>query len=86
VNERIYGALPEELIEIIHAIDDARERVMIFGHNPEMTSLAHQFSREIDDMPTCAIAEFTFDVNRWREVGDATPTRFVFSTPKTPDD
>jgi hypothetical protein len=34
---------------------------MLFGHNPELTELAHRLSSEITHMPTCAVAEFTFN-------------------------
>jgi phosphohistidine phosphatase SixA len=30
---------------------------MLFGHNPELTELAHRLSGEITHMPTCAVAE-----------------------------
>lgn len=82
VDERIYASEPEVLLDIICTIDDAHERVMIFGHNPEMTSLAQRFSPDILDMPTCAVAEFVFDVRHWCDVVTVAPTRVLFATPK----
>jgi len=56
--------------------------VMMFGHNPELTTVARHFSDEIDDMPTCAVAEFGFDVAHWRDAPTAKPSRVIFETPK----
>ena len=43
---------------------------MLFGHNPEFTDLARRLSREVTDMPTSAVAEFTFDTKAWSDVGE----------------
>jgi phosphohistidine phosphatase len=57
VNERLYAVEADDLLDVIHQLDDKVERVMLFGHNPELTELAHRFSGEIVHMPTCAVAE-----------------------------
>jgi phosphohistidine phosphatase len=49
--------------------------VMLFGHNPELTGLAHRLSEKIADMPTCAVAEFTFDTKSWSNVGAKEPAK-----------
>lgn len=82
VDERIYAAELTTLLNIIGALDDAHAVVMIFGHNPELTTVARYFSNEIDDMPTCAVAEFEFDVAHWREAPTAKPSSVIFETPK----
>lgn len=82
VDERIYAAEPEVLLNIIGALDDAHAVVMIFGHNPELTAVAHRFSSEIDDMPTCGVAEFSFDVAHWRAAPASKPIHVTFETPK----
>jgi len=46
---------------------------MLFGHNPGLTELAHGFSK-IVDMPTCAVAEFSFDTKSWTNIGKHAPT------------
>ena len=48
---------------------------MLFGHNPELTELAHRLSGKITDMPTCAVAEFAFDTKSWSNVGVQEPAR-----------
>jgi phosphohistidine phosphatase len=60
VDDRLYGVEPDDLLDVIHKLGDKLERVMLFGHNPELTELAHRLSSQITHMPTCAVAEFTF--------------------------
>jgi hypothetical protein len=43
------------LLDVIHGLGDRPERVMLFGHNPELTEFAHRLSGEITHMPTCAV-------------------------------
>ena len=83
IDERLYASSVGSLLDVIRALDDKLERVMVFGHNPEFTGLAHRLSPQITDMPTCAVAEFNFDIVAWRDVGEAKPTKVSLDTPKT---
>jgi phosphohistidine phosphatase len=64
VDDRLYAAAVHGLLNVIHGLGDKLERVILFGHNPELAELAHRLSGEITHMPTCAVAEFTFNANR----------------------
>jgi len=55
---------------------------MRVGHNPGLVDLARHSSNEIIGMPTCAIAEFKFDVKRWSGVGHAMLARSAFDSRK----
>src|SRR5215470_8706335 len=35
VDERLYGADPNDLLDVIHELGEKPKRVMLFGHNPE---------------------------------------------------
>jgi len=83
VNDRLYAGKADDLLDLIQALGDEFEYVMLVGHNPELTELAHQLSSEITDMPTCAIAEFTFDA-KWPDFGRAEPTQVALDYPKKP--
>ena len=72
VDDRLYGGKLSELLRLIHQLDDRHQRVMLFGHNPELTALAHRFSDEMRHLPTCAAARFKFDVKSWKRIGRAT--------------
>jgi phosphohistidine phosphatase len=82
VDERLYASTSDDLLEVIHELDDGRKRVMLFGHNPEMSDLAHRLSDKIGDMPTCAVAEFEFDAKSWASVGRQAPDKATLHEPR----
>lgn len=51
IDKRLYATSPEGLLEVIREYGDKPKRVMLFGHNPELTELAHRLSRKLTDIP-----------------------------------
>ncbi len=82
VDDRLYAVKADDLLGVIRKLGDKLERVMVFGHNPELTELAHRLSTEITHMPTCAVAEFTFDAKSWSNVGKDKPAKVALEYPK----
>ncbi len=82
VDERLYAGSVGVLLAIVHGLDPDRQQVMLFGHNPEFTELAHQLSNAIVDMPTCAVAEFGFASQPWTAVGVVAPLTVTRHSPK----
>ena len=82
VDDRLYASSADDLLAVIRALDKKLNRVMLFGHNPEFTDLAHRLSSEIIDMPTSAVVEFNFDTKAWSEVGEVQPVKGLFDYPK----
>ncbi|MBS0455083.1 MAG: histidine phosphatase family protein [Proteobacteria bacterium] len=82
VDERLYASSSDTLLAIICAIGDHVDSVMLFGHNPEFTDLAHRLSSEVMDMPTCAVAEFLFEAEAWADVGKVGPAKVKLDAPK----
>lgn len=82
LDERLYAASDDEVLRVIGEIDGDIGTAMVVGHNPETVSLARRFSRDVHEMPTCAVAEFTFDVDAWYELEDAEPTSVRVETPR----
>ena len=60
-----------DLLNVIHKLGDKPKRVILFGHNPELTEFANRLSSEITHMPTCAVAKFTFNAKSWSHLGKA---------------
>ena len=81
VDDRLYAVEADVLLDVIQRLDKEAGRVMLFGHNPELTELAHRLSSKITRMPTCAVAEFTFDVNSWSRIGKIKPATADVSYP-----
>jgi len=82
VDERLYAAAPEDVLQVIHELGEKQKRVMLFGHNPEFAELAHRLSTEITAMPTCSVAEFAFDIKSWSEVDKHAPAKAILHYPK----
>ncbi len=82
VDDRLYRGEAEELLNVIHELRGKLECVMLFGHNPELTELAHRLSSEITQLPTCAIAEFRFDAKSWSSIGKAKPKKVALYYPR----
>jgi len=82
VDDRLYDASADALIGVIEGLDERLERVMLIGHNPGLADLAHHFSSTISQMPTCALAEFIFDVKTWSGIGHACPSEVALDSPK----
>jgi len=82
VDDRLYAVGADDLLDVIHKLSDKLDRVMLFGHNPELTELAHRLSSKITHMPTCAVAEFTFDAKSWSKIGKVKPAKVALDYPK----
>ena len=82
VEDRLYASAPDRLLKVIRELGDQPKRVMLVGHNPELSELAHRFSDSITDMPTCAVAEFVFDIKSWTELGKQEPSEVRLHSPK----
>lgn len=82
VDARLYASSPDDLLAVIRALDKKLDRVMLVGHNPEFSELAHRLSSEIVAMPTSAVAEFSFDTKAWSDVGEVKPVKAVLDCPK----
>ena len=82
VDVRLYAAAVDDLLDVIYGLEDKLERVALFGHNRELTALAHRLSSQITHMPTCAVAEFRFNAKSWSHLGKTKLAKVVLDYPK----
>ena len=83
VEERLFHAGVSELLQVIQGVDDSVDSLMVFGHNPGLTDLAnHIGSREIFNMPTCAVLHLRFQEDTWSTVGDVPGDGVLYDYPK----
>jgi phosphohistidine phosphatase len=65
----LYLASSHSILDEIYALDDHISEVMIIGHNPGISSLAtYLCKKEIDWMPTSAIAGIEMKLQKWNEL------------------
>ena len=82
VDERLYATGADELLHLIRKLGAKPKSVMLVGHNPELTELAHRLSNKITRLPTCAVAEFTFNAKSWSATGKDKPESIALYTPE----
>jgi phosphohistidine phosphatase len=80
--QRIYEASLRDLLHVVSNIPDAKEVVMMIGHNPGFEELVAYLSGEHRRMPTCALAKIRLDVARWNDIKAGEGTLASFITPK----
>ena len=84
VGSMIYGARDDELLDVIAALSDDWDRVMIVGHNPDLTDLGNRLAPfQTANLPTCGVIELTYDVESWVQVLRAEACRVWFDYPKS---
>ena len=82
VDERLYTTDANTLLAVIGELKSTLKCVMLFGHNPEFSELAHRLYSETDLLPTCAVAQFTFETASWANIREAKPEDVVLDYPK----
>jgi len=66
VEDSIYEAYPEELIELAHQFDDSWNTVFTFGHNPTITDLVNRYTSDhISNVPTCGVIVIKSKAEKW---------------------
>lgn len=68
-DQKLYEAGYEHIMERLYQLDDRYETVMLFGHNPAISEVVIEISREKGDiLPTAGIAGFAFNVEHWHDI------------------
>ncbi len=89
--EDLYGAEPEEVLDLLRALPDHVGAAMVVGHNPTASALAHGLLTPGDaegralaarvGFPTCALGVFRFETEGWEGIGAGTATLVALMTP-----
>ena len=83
IEPKLYEASRKTLLDVVTGIDGNPGHVMLFGHNPGFSELAHTLGHcPFDEMPTCAIVHFKLDVKHWKEMGPGSGTLVKYLFPK----
>ena len=69
IMKELYLAEVNEILDVLYAIDDEFDSVMIFGHNPGLTELANVFLDKIfDNLPTTAVVSVKINNEKWTDI------------------
>lgn len=65
----LYSSGVPGIMNVITHIDDVYSEVMLFGHNPDFTTITNYLSSPFTDkLPTCGVVAIDFDVMSWMDV------------------
>lgn len=65
------GKTTENFLKMLQELEDEKETVIVFGHNPTVYYYMHYLLRDFnDDVPTCSTVGIEFDVSSWRNLKD----------------
>ena len=88
VEDELYGAGDDELLERLHRVSEGLQTVALIGHNPGISDLAIAVAgngADVDRMrskfPTGTLAVLEFD-GPWRDLGPGGARLTSFVTPK----
>jgi len=69
IEEDIFEAERAEILQVVHALDDATQTVVLFGHHPAVTKLLHHLAdSEIEKMPLGSFVVLELSAENWRTV------------------
>lgn len=90
--DALYGASERTLLRVTAEADEDLARILLIAHNPGLHGLALDLIGEVSEgvplrelegnLPTAALAVFTFDVSRWQDIAPHTGRLVCYQFPK----
>jgi phosphohistidine phosphatase len=82
-DDHLYFSGTRSMVDLLEQLDDKYGNVMIVGHNPAMSSLLNILcDSTVENMPTCAIAVVSFDMDSWSELTMSDGELLAYDYPK----
>ncbi len=79
VTDRLYDFSGDEVLRLIHDLDDQLKNVLIFGHNHAFTHIANLLGNTyIDNVPTSGLVSIQFGEDNWSKVAKGTTVQTIF--------
>lgn len=79
VKKELYTFTGAQLLKTIHSCDDSIENLMVFGHNPAMTSVVNLLGdQEFDNIPTTGLTVLEFETDSWKNLKDGKTILYLF--------
>ena len=86
LERKFYDGYYERILNVIYAVPNNIDSLMIFGHNPSITHLSNLFLHPgIEPLPTTGTACILFDTGKWESIPSVEPVREFVISPKQLD-
>lgn len=87
VINQIYEASTKDVFNIIRALSNDYNTILIFGHNPTFTTIANHFSDTmIMNVPTCGMFGVQFKTEKWQNFTESPSNFLFFDYPKSTEE
>lgn len=80
--DTLYLPTTTQIMDVVTLLDDKRNSVAIFGHNPGFSDFLDYMTGAGEDMPTCSVARVDFDIDSWKEISSGLGKLVYFEYPK----
>src|SRR5690606_11544867 len=79
VKEELYTFNAGQLTKVIETCDDEVDTLMVFGHNPAMTSVANRLGdQDFDNVPTTGLYMIELETNSWKGLKNGKTLLYLF--------
>jgi phosphohistidine phosphatase len=83
LERKIYDGYYDRILDLIYAVPNHVDSLMIFGHNPSITHLSNLFLHPgIEPLPTTGTVCISFDTDKWESIPLVEPVREFVVFPK----
>lgn len=83
LNSSLYDGGPRAYLEAVNTTPDETDKLVLFGHNPDITYFAEYLSgSDIGSMKKGSIAILEFEDLKWEEISSKTAKLVSYTTPK----
>ncbi|MDB5208728.1 MAG: histidine phosphatase family protein [Flavisolibacter sp.] len=85
IEPKLYGALPSGFETVIASLNDKKDTVVVFSHNPGITDYTNTLTTvHTDNIPTCGIFAVQVNVDKWSDFAKAEKSFLFYDYPKNP--
>ena len=81
LEKALYTSSVDRLLRIIASVDDAVERLLIVGHNPELSELAILLSADAEELSPCTLVNLRWESTGWLGLELTRPEAFSIHRP-----
>jgi phosphohistidine phosphatase len=78
LKDELYLAGPENYLEVLQALPETCQSVMVVGHNPGLEELVEALTGEAEVLPTAALAQIALPIMRWQDLDEEVEGQLVY--------
>lgn len=67
-SDELYAAPAGAYIQVLNAVENPCERVLVVGHNPGIEELLEKLTEKAEALPTASIAQVALPIQTWQEL------------------